>query len=175
MPWDLVFQGQFLANFYQCSFTLTINGITADFTNSEAAFQATKWWDIPQYRTLFEAAQCKTGTDAFNKKKGLPASVNNYAGLGDYGAMKEVLKAKFSDPVLRQGLLDTGDAYLLEHNVAGRKDPGGWSDLHDGSGSNKLGKALMETRADCQGHGKPAGHYTVADFTNSQKGKIKDF
>jgi predicted NAD-dependent protein-ADP-ribosyltransferase YbiA (DUF1768 family) len=173
--WDLVFQAQFLANFYECSITLTIQGITATFNNSEAAFQATKWWDIPKYRTQFEATTWPrvTGAEAFNLKKGFPDSVNNYAGLGPLGAMKAVLTAKFSDPVLQQALLDTGDAYLLEHNVAGRKDPGGWSDLHDGrkvndplgTTLNGLGKTLMEVRQDCGGVGAPSGTYAVADFS----------
>lgn len=171
-PWDLVFQGQFLANFYQCSLTLTINGSTATFNNSEAAFQATKCWNSSE-RKMFEAAQCVTGTEAFDRKKKITSPDPTYAGLHAYGAMKAVLTAKFSDPVLKQGLLDTGDAYLLEHNVPGRKDPGGWSDLHDGFKANDplgttlnmLGKTLMEVRVDCGGVGAPAGNYAVADFS----------
>ncbi|MFL6209651.1 MAG: NADAR family protein [Pyrinomonadaceae bacterium] len=166
MPWDLVFQGQFLANFYPCSITLTIDGSTATFNNSEAAFQATKWWHSSD-RKKFEAAVWPhvTGSEAFNIKNGLPNPDYSYAGLGSYEAMKAVLTAKFSDHVLKQALLLTGDAYLLEHNVPGRKDPGGWSDLHDGSGANLLGKALMEVRAACGGVGAPSGTYSVADFT----------
>jgi predicted NAD-dependent protein-ADP-ribosyltransferase YbiA (DUF1768 family) len=164
MPWDLVFQAQFLANFYPCDFSVTINNSTAKFTNSEAAFQATKCWNTSE-RAMFEAAQCATGTDAFAKSRKITNSDPTYAGLGPYLAMVTVLTAKFGDPVLKQGLLDTGDAYLLEHNVPGRKDPGGWSDCHDGSGANHLGKALMEVRANGGGVGAPKGHYTVADFS----------
>lgn len=164
MPWDLVFQAQFLANFYPCHFSLTINNSTATFTNSEAAFQATKCWNTSE-RQMFEAAHCASGTDAFAKKKKITNPDPSYAGLSAYGAMVAVLTAKFSDPVLKQGLLDTHDAYLLEHNVPGRKDTGGWSDCNDGSGANHLGKALMEVRANCGGVGAPKGRYTVADFT----------
>jgi predicted NAD-dependent protein-ADP-ribosyltransferase YbiA (DUF1768 family) len=165
-PWDLVFQGQFLANFWKCSLTLTINGSTATFNNSEAAFQATKCWNSSE-RKMFEAAKWPhvTGAEAFDRKKGITNPDYSYAGLGAYEAMKAVLTAKFSDPALKQALLLTGDAYLLEHNVPGRKDPGGWSDLHDGTGTNLLGKALMEIRAACGGAGAPAGNYSVADFT----------
>jgi predicted NAD-dependent protein-ADP-ribosyltransferase YbiA (DUF1768 family) len=166
MPWDVVFQGQFLANFWACSITVTINGSTATFNCAEAAFQATKCWNTSE-RQMFEAAKWPhvTGAEAFDRKKNITNPDYSYAGLGPYEAMKAVLTAKFSDPALKQALLLTGDAYLLEHNVAGRKDPGGWSDLHDGSGTNLLGKALMEVRAAAGGAGAPAGSYTVADFT----------
>ncbi len=159
---DKVYHGQFLANFHRCSFSLTINGITASFHNAEAAFQATKWWNNPADLALFEAA--KTGTDAFQKKKGLHNPDGSYAGLGRDGAMKAVLAQKFSDAALQQALLATGDAYLLEHNdVKGRDDY--WSDDHDGSGQNMLGKTLMALRQTLGGAGAPAGNYTVADFT----------
>ena len=168
-PWDIVFQGQFLANFLPCSITLTIRGSTATFNNAEAAFQATKCWHTSE-RKMFEAAKWPhvTGSEAFDRKKNITNPDYSYAGLGQYGAMKAVLTAKFSDPALKQALLLTADAYLLEHNVPGRKDPGGWSDLHDGSGPNLLGKALMEIRVVCGGvdaPAQPAPNYSVADFT----------
>lgn len=161
-PWDIVYQGQFLANFYPCSITLTINGLIGTFGNSEAAFQATKWWNTP-HRKDFEG---KSGSEAYTIKKGLPSPDYSYAGLGSpYAAMKTVLMQKFSDPALKQGLLLTADAYLLEHNEAAGRDPGGWSDNHDGSGNNLLGTTLMELREFYGGVGAPAGNYAVADFT----------
>ena len=171
-PWDIVFQGQFLANFWPCRITLTINGSTATFNNAEAAFQATKCWHTSE-RKMFEAAKWPhvTGSEAFDRKKNIANPDGSYAGLGPYEAMKAVLKAKFSDPALKQALLLTGDAYLLEHNVPKRKDPGGWSDLHDGTGPNRLGQALMDIRVVCGGPGAPAQptppapSYSVADFT----------
>lgn len=160
--WDAVYHGQFLANFYPCSFSLTINGITASFHNSEAAFQATKWWNNATDRGMFEKAQ--TGTEAFHVKKGLSNADYSYAGLGRDDAMKAVLTQKFGDPEFQQALLATGDAYLLEHNeVKGRDDY--WSDDHDGTGQNMLGKTLMALRHSLGGAGAPAGNYTVADFT----------
>jgi len=170
--WDTVFQARFLANFWPCSLTLTINGSTATFNNAEAAFQATKCWHSAE-RKMFEAAKWPhvTGPEAFDRKKGISNPDYSYAGLGPYEAMKAVLTEKFSDPALKQALLLTGDAYLLEHNVPFRKDPGGWSDRHDGTGPNLLGKALMEIRVVCGGVGAPAQpdppapSYTVADFT----------
>lgn len=59
-----------------------------------------------------------------------------------YDDMLEALKAKFSQHAdLRQILLDTGDAHLVEH----RPDQV-WGDGMDGSGRNLQGKALEETR-----------------------------
>jgi hypothetical protein len=162
--WDLVYQCQFLADFYPCPtpITVTINGISGTFLNSEAAFQATKWWNTP-HRVEFEG---KTGTDAFHVKKNLSNPDYTYAGLGSsYDAMKLILTQKFSDPDLQKGLLLTGTAYLLEHNeVSGRDQI--WSDNLDGTGSNQLGKVLMEIRAFYGGADAPAGHYIVADFTH---------
>ncbi|MDX2041778.1 MAG: NADAR family protein [Acidobacteriota bacterium] len=160
--WDTLYHGQFLANFFPCSFSLTINDVTASFHNAEAAFQATKWWNNPADLAMFEAA--KTGTEAFHIKKGLHNPDGSYASLGRDGAMKAVLAQKFSAPSFQQALLATGDAYLLEHNeVKGRDDY--WSDDHDGSGQNMLGQTLMALRQKLGGAGAPAGNYSVADFT----------
>ena len=80
--------------------------------------------------------------------------------------MMAVLTEKFKDPDLQKGLLATDDAYLLEHNEATGRDPGGWSDNNDGTGENHLGETLMTIRQNLGGKGIPGGTYTVADFTN---------
>jgi predicted NAD-dependent protein-ADP-ribosyltransferase YbiA (DUF1768 family) len=160
--WDTVYQGQFLCNFYSCSMTLTINGITATFSSAEAAFQATKWWNNPTVRAQFE--KTTDGQEAFDIKQKLANPDYTYAGLCRDGAMERVLTQKFSDPAFKQALLLTEDAYLLEHNEKkGRDDY--WSDDWDGSGYNMLGKLLMSIRESLGGAGKPSGNYTVADFT----------
>lgn len=57
--------------------------------------------------------------------------------------MYEVVKAKFSQhPELRQILLATGDAMLVEHTERDSY----WGDAGDGSGKNKLGQILMRVR-----------------------------
>lgn len=165
-PWDKVYCAQFLTNFYLCSIDLSIDGITGHFHCAEAAFQATKWWHNPADRQAFENAQ--TGKDAFITKKGLPDPDPTYAGLGQLGAMKAVLEQKFSDPDLQKGLLQTGDAYLLEHREYQHGPHSGdtfWSDASDGSGGNHLGRTLMELRAALGGSPAPAGQYSVADFS----------
>lgn len=161
-PWDLVYRGQFLANFYPCSVSLTIRGATATFFTAEAAFQSTKWWSDAAIRAQFENAP--TGTDAYNIKKDLDNADLSYAGLRQDGAMKAALASKFSDASLKQALLQTGDAYLLEHNAKKGRDHY-WSDDYDGSGSNMLGKSLMALRASLGGSGDPAPGVAVAAFT----------
>jgi len=57
--------------------------------------------------------------------------------------MREALRAKFTqNEELKQILLETGDAYLVEHT----KNDSYWGDGGDGSGKNMLGKLLMELR-----------------------------
>jgi predicted NAD-dependent protein-ADP-ribosyltransferase YbiA (DUF1768 family) len=162
-PWDKFYQAPFLGNFHQCSFSVTINNIKANFHNSEAAFQCTKWWNDPKARLLFEGAL--KGSDAWTVKKGLQNPDMNYAGLGREGAMDIVLTNKFNDPVLKAGLLNTRDSYLLEHNeTEGRDDY--WSDNFNGLGKNMLGITLMKIRERLGGSGIPAGNYVVKDFTD---------
>jgi N-glycosidase YbiA len=57
--------------------------------------------------------------------------------------MREAVWAKFEQhPQLRQLLLSTGDAELVEHTKNDRY----WGDGGDGTGRNMLGRILMETR-----------------------------
>lgn len=57
--------------------------------------------------------------------------------------MHRVVYAKFSQhKALKELLLSTGDAVLVEHTVNDKY----WGDGGDGSGKNMLGKILMEVR-----------------------------
>ena len=66
------------------------------------------------------------------------------------GVMLDILRIKFSKPDLKQMLLDTGDAYLIEGTT--------WHDNYWGNctcdrcknitGKNMLGKTLMQVRAE---------------------------
>ena len=57
--------------------------------------------------------------------------------------MRKVVRAKFAQHEdLRQVLLATGDATLVEHTEKDRY----WGDGGDGSGRNMLGRILMEVR-----------------------------
>ena len=58
--------------------------------------------------------------------------------------MREGVRAKFFQiPHLKQVLMETGDALLIEHTV----NDAFWGDGGDGSGKNQLGKLLMEVRS----------------------------
>lgn len=61
--------------------------------------------------------------------------------------MHELLRRKFADPDLRQRLIDTGDAKLIEGN--------NWNDrfwgVCNGIGENHLGRLLMLVRLDVAG------------------------
>ena len=57
--------------------------------------------------------------------------------------MREALRAKFTqNEDLKQILLETGDALLVEHTT----NDNYWGDGGDGSGENMLGRLLMELR-----------------------------
>lgn len=59
------------------------------------------------------------------------------------GIMREVVRAKFTQhDDLRQILLSTGDAKIVEHTERDSY----WGDGGDGSGKNVLGRILMEIR-----------------------------
>ncbi len=65
--------------------------------------------------------------------------------------MKDAVRAKFTQhDELRQILLSTGDAILVEHT----ENDSYWGDGGDGSGKNMLGHILMELRADLQRESK---------------------
>ena len=57
--------------------------------------------------------------------------------------MREVVMAKFTQhPELRELLLSTGDAKLIEHTA----NDDYWGDGGDGRGKNMLGRILMDVR-----------------------------
>lgn len=57
--------------------------------------------------------------------------------------MYDACLAKFSQhPDLKQLLLDSGDAIIIEHT----KNDNYWGDGGDGTGRNQLGKTLMRVR-----------------------------
>jgi ribA/ribD-fused uncharacterized protein len=56
--------------------------------------------------------------------------------------MHKVLQAKFSDPDLKEKLLNTGDSILIENS----KTDGIWGIGKKGNGKNMLGKLLMQVR-----------------------------
>ena len=175
--WDKKYNAAFLANFYSCPVVLTINGESGKFNSAEAAYQATKWWDRHDadglaIRPQFEAGE--KGNDAFRLQcrfagyRGIRGEVpdwdRSYMGLQRQGAMLAVSVAKYSKNRLKMALLATGNAYLLEHNSRVNRESY-WSDNHDGSGHNHMGKLLMKLRYRLGGAGNPAPELSVEKFT----------
>jgi len=111
------------------------------FSNAEAAYQALKFWTkADQFAPL-------SGEGAFQKKRQLAGQED--ASCGGYGSMWAsmwaVLCVKYSLPEMEQALLQTGDAFLLEHgDIEGRDKV--WSDNLRGDGTNWLGLQLMLLR-----------------------------
>lgn len=136
-----VFDGNFafLSNFYPSP--ITISGET--YPTVEHAFQALKTYDV-EARKMIAAAPTPGKAKAMGRAVVLRADWEEIK----EDVMKICLKAKFNIPELREKLLATGDAYLVEGTV--------WHDNEWGScncdrcknivGKNKLGNALMAIR-----------------------------
>ena len=132
----------FLSNFYQCDFVF--EGLT--YHTSEAAFQAQKCSTEDEkikYTTVTNPVAAK---HMGKKEPGFPSNWNEIS----YGIMKNILKAKFAVPELKEKLKATGDAVLIEGN---RHHDNRWGNCtcdrcKNREGQNWLGKILMELRAE---------------------------
>ena len=128
----------FLSNFYQ-------HKIKYDeyfWDNNEQCFQATKTLDLAEKDEIrFTVSPGKA------KRLGGKVHMRKDWDQIKVGVMKDINRIKFSDPVLKQKLLDTGDAELVEGNSWGDQFWG----CCDGSGMNMLGKILMEIREELKG------------------------
>lgn len=133
------FRGQydFLSNFYEAP--VTWEGLT--YTNSEAAFQAAK------VLTDEERLPFTTLSPAKAKRMGRQVSLRADWEAVKTRVMEEVVRAKFTqNPDLAARLLATGDAQLIEGTTWGDKCWG--VDLRTGQGENRLGRILMQVRAE---------------------------
>ena len=129
------FRGEygFLSNFHKCC--VEFEGVV--YPSVEHAFQAAKNPD-PEYRSLIAA----TGSPVTAKRMGKKTLLRPDWEEVKEGIMLELLRSKFSDPALREKLLATGDAELIEGNNHWDRYWG----VCKGSGLNKLGKLLMQVR-----------------------------
>ena len=129
------FRGEygFLSNFHKCS--VEFEGMT--YPSVEHAFQAAKNPD-PEYRSLIASVSSPVTAKRMGKKTQLRPDWEEVK----EGIMLELLKSKFSDPALRDKLLATGDAELVEGNNHWDRYWG----VCKGEGLNKLGKLLMQVR-----------------------------
>jgi ribA/ribD-fused uncharacterized protein len=109
---------------------------------SEHYFQAQKFCGTEHEEAV---RRCKTPRQAANlgRSRKLPLR-RDWEAVKD-GVMLEAVRAKFTQHEdLRAILLDTGDAFLVEHTA----NDAYWGDGGDGRGCNRLGEILMTVRAE---------------------------
>lgn len=123
----------FLSNFHKCK--VEFEGMT--YHSVEHAFQAAKNPD-PEYRRSVAAVGSPVTAKRMGKKTVLRLDREEVK----EGIMYELLISKFSDPGLRDKLIATGDAELIEGNNHWDRYWG----VCRGEGQNKLGKLLMKVR-----------------------------
>ena len=136
-----MFRGEFgfLSNFYECE----IKYCSLRFKNLEACFQAlkSKDWNV---RKMFENLDGKSAK-ALGRKISLR---EDWSDIREK-VMEYLVKVKFSNEYLKNKLLSTGDAVLIEGNYWNDRFWG--VDLKSGLGENRLGKILMKVRDELRG------------------------
>lgn len=130
---------RFLSNFYACK--VTYQGV--EYPSAEHAYQAAKSED-QSYREKIR----NCGSPATAKRLGGAVQLPPNWEEKKLNVMYTVLLSKFSDPKLRQRLIDTGIVFIAEGNY--------WHDNFwgackckkcAGKGKNNLGMILMKIRA----------------------------
>lgn len=129
---------RFLSNFYPCE--MDVAGVR--YPTLEHAFQAEKTTN-PTERELVRNAKTPGQAKALGRRVTLREDWESVK----MDVMRELLRMKFSNKVLRAELLGTGEARLVEGNY--------WNDRYwgvcNGRGENRLGKLLMEIREEIRG------------------------
>ena len=136
---DLIpeFQGRyrFLSNFWSAE--VELDGII--YPSVEYAYQAAKSFD-PSYRERIRKCNNPGATKKLGRNIILRGDWNNVR----LSIMYMLLKQKFRIPELRDKLLSTGTAMLIEGNY--------WGDTYwgvcRGRGENNLGKLIMQVRSE---------------------------
>jgi len=108
---------------------------------SEHYFQAQKFVDTPHEEEVRVEALTPMQAAKMGREHSRPLRKDWETVKDDI--MREVVYAKFTQhKALKETLLATGDALLIEHTV----NDSYWADGGDGSGKNMLGIILMEVR-----------------------------
>jgi hypothetical protein len=127
----------FLSNFYPIA--LTVEGDV--YPTLEHAYQALKTFDPAERQTVREA-----GSPSKAKRLGRRVTLRADWEKIKFDLMRDLLRQKFAHPDLRQLLLDTGAAELIEGNTWGDRVWGCTVSAGQWIGQNHLGKLLMEVR-----------------------------
>lgn len=126
------------------AFPIRLNGV--EWPTTEHYFQAQKFTGTPHEEAIRVADSPMTAAK-MGRDRSRPLRSDWDAVKDDI--MREAVLAKFEQhPALRDLLLSTGNAELVEHT----KGDAYWGDSGDGSGLNKLGRILMEVRKRLGGH-----------------------
>ena len=135
-----LFRGDFafLSNFQKCR--VEFEGDI--YPTVEHAFQAAKTFDKEERKKILAVA-----SPVIAKRIGRRLKLREDWEDVKCDIMLELLKSKFSDSELKEKLLATGDAELIEGNNHGDRF---WGQVN-GVGMNMLGKLLMDVRKSLQG------------------------
>lgn len=130
---------RFLSNFYPAPLALW----GKEWPTSEHAYQAAKILDGEQQEKIRLAP-----TPGRAKRLGRQIEMRPDWDEVKFDLMREVLRAKFADPVLAAKLVATYDRILVEGNTWGDRIWGMTQDAATGrwTGRNMLGRLLMELR-----------------------------
>lgn len=161
----IAFYGQLgnivLGNFYLSDISYPLDSTNYTFKCAEAAFQACKVLHMgsPIDSNTINYFTTLDGDGAYQFAQDLHFSTDFHTNKYEY--MYKILKVKFSNELLKQLLLSTGDKYLIEHKPYKPKPkqkpklgqdpkpkyPDDWTDNFDGIyGYNALGQLLMRVR-----------------------------
>jgi N-glycosidase YbiA len=117
---------------------------------SEHYFQAQKFVGT-EHEEAVRLAQSPSIAARLGRSRTLPLRADWEAVKDEI--MREALQAKFEQhPKVKSLLLATGEAELIEHT----RNDAYWADGGDGTGKNRLGKLLMELRAQLRGESASA-------------------
>jgi ribA/ribD-fused uncharacterized protein len=120
------------------AFPIVLKGVA--WPTSEHYFQAQKFAGTPHEEELRRATSPML-VARMGRERSRPLRPDWDAVKDD--VMRDAVRAKFDQHArLRDLLLSTGDATLVEHTANDRY----WADGGDGTGRNMLGQILMETR-----------------------------
>lgn len=131
-------QHRFLSNFYYSPVSVTWGTNMLVAPTVEHAYQASKTHVLEEFMRVLKA---KTPGQA--KRLGQRVSIHPGWEQIKLSVMEGLLRQKFSSPLLRRLLIETGTAKLIEGNHWGDTF---WGQV-DGEGENHLGKLLMKIRA----------------------------
>lgn len=120
-----------------------------------------KEYTFPSSENAFQASKCKNEDDIeeFTKisalqsfRLGRSIDLRDDWDIMKVKIMKNICMDKFTQfDKLKKILLETNDAYLIEHTPVKNRDKF-WADDNDGSGANNLGKCLMTVRVKIGGN-----------------------